>query len=692
MKRGKKLIILLIVLITANFSLEAQEQEEINMLFIGNSFTARHDLSELVKKVVEEGKPYLTVNVEKLTYGGQSLFQHTEYYFSQTFIEQNTIADSVIEARIKKMEVLLELDEVPEEFIHFWRDIREQAVQDFPKDNISRAIQRHNDLLNNNPKTKWDYIVLQSWQDEIQDLNDGYAKYARYLKHIAAEQGAEVILYITAPDVQNQSPVSGPLKQENVDQELGLIVELAREIEPYSVVHVPMAINRIQKGGTDLTFRYVNDFHPNQRTAFLTSNMFYAAIFNECTDGFDYNTVTETKTHFTDEDPNVKLDPDDGPATVVLDGEEKTYLQKMACNAVTEFVNLWKGEVAVTGISIKNAPAKEIYLGKNYQLYTEIQPMYASDKNVVWDVSSGNAVTVDENGLLSAVEEGNAIVKVTTIDGGFSDSCEVNVIIEIKPVYGVSMGGCPGYILETEDTLRFVANVVPEDADDPSVVWTSSNPSVAVVDEHGLVKAISEGVARIMVKTNDGGYTAECNIGIRFSGVAVNGVEIAGCPAKTIPVDSTFQLLAIVSPSNADDSGVSWSSSDETVATIDENGQITPHTIGSVSITVSTNEGSFIDECAIMVDVKNGAIKIECNLKKILLYPNPVTDKLYVKFTEKDKNREIMIYNNTGQLILKESAGDLHKLIDINDLKVCGLMAVQIKSGRHFSVHKVCVL
>lgn len=72
--------------------------------------------------------------------------------------------------------------------------------------------------------------------------------------------------------------------------------------------------------------------------------MFYAAFFNQSTEGFNFNTDTETKTHTTDEQFNVEFDPDGGPATVVFEYEEKTYLQKMAYNAVMQFVYLWKGE------------------------------------------------------------------------------------------------------------------------------------------------------------------------------------------------------------------------------------------------------------------------------------------------------------------------------------------------------------
>ena len=125
------------LLVESICSATAQVQDEINVLFIGNSFTARHDLSKLVKKVFEQGKPVLNVNVENIGYGGQSLFQHTEYYYSQSFIEQATIDDAIIRERIKKMEELLELDELHQEFVHFWKDIpKRTTIPDFPKNLI----------------------------------------------------------------------------------------------------------------------------------------------------------------------------------------------------------------------------------------------------------------------------------------------------------------------------------------------------------------------------------------------------------------------------------------------------------------------------------------------------------------------------------------------------------------------------
>lgn len=601
MNRIKAYILILVTSLAINYCATAQEQDEMNILFIGNSFTARHDLSQLVKKVFEEGNPDLKVNVDQMIYGGQSLFQHTKYYYSHTFIEQASIDDSIIDARIKRMEDFLALEEVPDEYIHFWQDIRNTTnVPDFPKDYIKIAIQRHQNLKNNNPRIKWDYVVLQSWMDEVNNINDGYAKYARQLSNIAKEQGAEVVLYITAPDIQNQAPVSEPVKQDDVDREINYVLDLAREIQPFAVVHVPLAINMIQEGGTELTFRYVNDFHPNQRTAFLTANMFYAAFFNKSTEGFDFNAVTENNPKGMAQGQ----DPDGNPATVVFEEDEKIYLQKMAFDAVTKFRQFWKGDVAVSGISIRNVPSGEINLGSEYQLKTEIQPMYASNKNVVWELISGDAVTINENGLIEAIEEGTAKIKVTTVDGGFADSCEVIVKKKVISVYGVLIGNCPNFILQAGETHQLIANVAPLDADDRSVIWKSSDPEVAMVNDSGLVSALNQGSVKIMVTTNDGGYTNSCQIGVMGTTTATKKID---------------------------------------------------------------------------------------NDNVIRIFPNPVSELLYLEFSNTDEFREVRIYNSSGQLIYCENARGFKEQIDMKSLETTGLLVVQIKSNQGSYVQKVLI-
>jgi hypothetical protein len=226
-------------------------------------------------------------------------------------------------------------------------------------DIINTAIGRHNNLLKSNPKTKWDYVVLQSWQDVYPSFDQGYALGMRSLLKSINAQGAKVILYITAPYIQNNAPVKGPNLQARVDNDINVAKWLANSVNAYAVVPVPLALNMIQEKGTNYKFCYVNDFHPNQRTAFLTSNMFYAAFFKKSTEGFNYNTVTETKV-------SKGLDPDGGPATVTFDGEEKLYLQRMAYASVMKFDSLSSSLTTIDPVSFYGSKSLVVLsLGNN---------------------------------------------------------------------------------------------------------------------------------------------------------------------------------------------------------------------------------------------------------------------------------------------------------------------------------------
>ena len=73
-----------------------------SIFFLGNSYTNRHDIPDLVKAILEEGDPTANVTVERVIYDGQNMFKHSTYCFSQSILQQSTITDAEIEARIAK--------------------------------------------------------------------------------------------------------------------------------------------------------------------------------------------------------------------------------------------------------------------------------------------------------------------------------------------------------------------------------------------------------------------------------------------------------------------------------------------------------------------------------------------------------------------------------------------------------------
>jgi hypothetical protein len=285
---------------------------EMNILFIGNSYTFRHELPTLVKTVFEEGQPGLTINVADVTYGGQRLWMHWEFCNTKTFIEQHVISNTEIKARIQEMQTL------------------GNASDAELKKRLDKSIGLHQKLLANNSRPKWDYMVLQTWND-LEDPIHNYAVYAEKFADFAETLGIKTVLYITSSKIQNEAPVTGPQEPALADERMRVTKQVALDIKPFAVVNTVHAVNMIQKPGTQLTFRYVNDGHPNQRLAFLTSSMFYTAFFKQSTEGFNYNSVTESKL-----DDNGK-DPDGGNPTVVFGNDEKLFLQRMAYRSVTMF-------------------------------------------------------------------------------------------------------------------------------------------------------------------------------------------------------------------------------------------------------------------------------------------------------------------------------------------------------------------
>ena len=154
-----------------------------------------------------------------------------------------------------------------------------------------------------------------------------------------------------------------------------------------------------------------------------------------------------------------------------------------------------------------------------------------------------------------------------------------------------------------EDTQQLTTTVLPSNASDKTVTWTSSNSRVATVNTHGLVTAVSAGTAIITARTNDGSnLTASCAVTVnpRFVPATSVGLNISSC---TLDVGDTQQLTATVMPENATNKSVVWTSSDESVATVDENGLVTAHKGGTATISANTTDGSNLSaDCLVNVN------------------------------------------------------------------------------------------
>ena len=158
------------------------------------------------------------------------------------------------------------------------------------------------------------------------------------------------------------------------------------------------------------------------------------------------------------------------------------------------------------------------------------------------------------------------------------------------------------------ETETLVATVMPENATDKSVVWESGNESAAAVSQEGLVTAVGEGKATITVKTNDGGFSASCEVTVNKKVIAVTGVKLSAA-SMTLREGEKGTLTATVEPANATNKNVEWWTSDLDVVSVistsgGSNGYVEARKAGKATVTVKTEDGEFSASCEITVEKK----------------------------------------------------------------------------------------
>ncbi|WP_165380108.1 Ig-like domain-containing protein [Staphylococcus condimenti] len=155
--------------------------------------------------------------------------------------------------------------------------------------------------------------------------------------------------------------------------------------------------------------------------------------------------------------------------------------------------------------------------------------------------------------------------------------------------------------LEEGATGNLVATVAPSTATDKTVTFASSDAAIATVDNKGKVTAVKAGNADIAVTTKDGSKTAKCELTVTAKQIPVTGVTL---DKSTLSLEegATATLNATIAPSNASYKAVSFTSSDDAIATVDDDGLVTAVKAGTADITVeSLMDGSKTAVCTLTV-------------------------------------------------------------------------------------------
>lgn len=269
---------------------------------------------------------------------------------------------------------------------------------------------------------------------------------------------------------------------------------------------------------------------------------------------------------------------------------------------------------SVTGIEVANDyQHMGLFVGGSGKIRYSVLPSNATNTNVTFKSLNEKVAIVDANGVVTGVSEGNADIVITTEEGGFEAKCTVRV--DGIDARGIERVGDKTVTMGLNQTRQLQVKITPSDTTNKNVQWTSSNNSVATVDSNGVVTSKNSG-STIITATTHNGLKTEFFIEVETSvtNITLNSNEI------NLNTGGTFKLDATVNPSNASNKNIKWISANESIATVDQSGNVAADVAGTTYISAVSADGKVIATCTVNVSkpvvTKPAKVKIKSAKKK----------------------------------------------------------------------------
>lgn len=309
-------------------------------------------------------------------------------------------------------------------------------------------------------------------------------------------------------------------------------------------------------------------------------------------------------------------------------------------------------------VSVKS-PAQHVSLdktslklleGESGKLTATVYPLNSTQKTLTWVSDHPDVASVDNEGNVTARKAGTATVTVKVAEK-VTAVCKVTVISRVT---GISMSETT-VELKPGEKHQLEATVLPQNASNAEVTWYSDKESVAIVSQLGLVSAVSTGEATIHVVTSDGGKMATCLVKV---GTPVKGITLS-ISSKTLYVgDPSLDISATLTPANATDKSLEWSSSDPEVASIAPGAAlhavIKPLKPGKTTITATTKDGGFTASCE--VTVKRHVSGVSLNKASLTLYVGE-TESLAATVAPEDASDKTVAWSSDNSAVASVSNG-----------------------------------
>ena len=306
-------------------------------------------------------------------------------------------------------------------------------------------------------------------------------------------------------------------------------------------------------------------------------------------------------------------------------GTKEKYL-----NSVFRYLEIIEESTVADSISISDTSIN-MRIGESRQLNYQMFPEDA-DTQFTWSSSDGSIAQVTQTGIVKGISPGSAIVKIAAIENpNLYATCVVTVT---RPVESVSLDQHI-LALNVSESTQLSAIVSPTTASNKKLLWTSSDASIASVDEYGTVTALKAGNAYIKATSEDNPEAADsCKVIVNQP---VTGITLDKTTLELFGIGTSTQLVATIEPADAVNQQVKWASSNESVCIV-ANGNVVAVGYGTSIVIATTVDGSYMATCKVTVahpfEITTQSVAVPVNtLRNIPINVNNHADVKSFKFT-----------------------------------------------------------
>ena len=237
-----------------------------------------------------------------------------------------------------------------------------------------------------------------------------------------------------------------------------------------------------------------------------------------------------------------------------------------------------------------SGPSDPIYIGDTFEITRTIVADGEWEDFYYYGVSDPDVLEVLDDGRIYAKGVGYSQVYIYEPDKPNNPKASASITVKAIPVSSVTLNK-DSVSFEVGDTDKLTATVLPENAGDKTINWSSSNTNVVTVDSQGNLKGIGVGVATIYARSNaDRNISATCRVVVNAKTIPVTGISL-NKTSITLVEKKNETLTATITPSDATNKTITWTSSDPTIATVSSTGKVTAKKKGTATITATTNNG-----------------------------------------------------------------------------------------------------